>query len=196
MKTIIKNSIIESLDIREKLLDLIPVIEDACNIIKDRISNGGKLLILGNGGSAADAQHIAAEMVGRFEYDHAPIPALALTTNSSIITAVSNDFGYDDVFSRQMESLLKKEDVVLAISTSGSSENIIKAINKAKQVNVPVIGLTGKDGGDFKKVCDLCIIVPSDRTCRIQEMHITIGHILCEIIEIYWMKGVFNNERS
>lgn len=145
---------------------------------------------MGNGGSAADAQHIAAEMVGRFEYNHAPIPALALTTNSSILTAVSNDFGFNEVYYRQMASLLQPKDVVLAISTSGSSENINMAVKFAKQMKVPIVGLSGKDGGSLKNLCSLCIIAPSARTCRIQEAHIIIGHILCEIIEKNWIKSV------
>lgn len=194
MRSIISESITEHFGLAGKLEDLIPVIEEAGNIIRTRISEGGKLIIMGNGGSAADAQHIAAEMVGRFEYEHAPIPALALTTNTSTLTAVSNDFGFEEVFSRQMESLLREEDVVLAVSTSGSSDNILRAIEKAHQKKVPVIGLSGKDGGELAKVCELCITVPCERTCRIQEMHILIGHILCEIIEIHWMKGAINNE--
>ena len=194
MRSIVSNSVTEHFDLSQKLQDLIPVIEDAGIIIKDRISKGGKLIIMGNGGSAADAQHIAAEMVGRFEYEHAPIPALALTTNSSTLTAVSNDFGFEEVFSRQMESLLREEDVVLAISTSGSSENIKRAIERAHKKNVPVIGLSGKDGGELARICELCITIPCDRTCRIQEMHIMIGHILCEIIEIHWMKGAIKHE--
>jgi len=190
MKNTIADSINESFKLKEKLLELVPVIEEAGRIILDRISGGGKLIIIGNGGSASDAQHIACEMVGRFEYDHAPIPALALTTNSSILTAVSNDFGFREVFSRQMESLLQEKDVVLAISTSGTSENILVAIEKALKINVPVIGLSGKDGGELKKICNTCIVIPSNRTCRIQEAHILIGHILCEIVEKNWMKGI------
>ncbi|MCD4784129.1 MAG: D-sedoheptulose 7-phosphate isomerase [Candidatus Eremiobacteraeota bacterium] len=184
----INKSLNESLELFEKLGELAPDIEEAGSLILKKISGGGKLILLGNGGSAADAQHIAAEMVGRFEYDHIPIPAVALTTNTSILTAVSNDFGFDEIFLRQMKSLMRKEDVVLGISTSGSSGNIIKAIEYALEHEVPVIGLTGKDGGEMKELCKPCIIVPSERTCRIQEAHILIGHILCEIIEKKWMR--------
>lgn len=194
MRSVISNSVTEHFNLGEKMQELIPVIEEAGNIISGRIAKGGKLIVMGNGGSAADAQHIAAEMVGRFEYEHAPIPALALTTNASTLTAVSNDFGFEEVFSRQMESLLREEDVVLAISTSGSSENILRAIEAAHRKNVPVIGLSGKDGGKLAEICDLCITINCNRTCRIQEMHILIGHILCEIIEIQWMKGAIKHE--
>lgn len=184
----INKSLQESLELFKKLWKLAPDIEEASSLILKKISDGGKLILMGNGGSAADAQHIAAEMVGRFEYDHIPIPAIALTTNTSILTAISNDFGFDEIFLRQMKSLMRKEDVVLGISTSGSSGNIIKAIKYALEHEVPVIGLTGKDGGEMKKLCRPCIIVPSCRTCRIQEAHILIGHILCELIEEKWME--------
>jgi len=185
----INKSLQESLEVFKKLWKLAPDIEKASKLIVKRISGGGKLILMGNGGSAADAQHIAAEMVGRFEYDHIPIPAIALTTNTSILTAVSNDFGFNEIFLRQMKSLMKKEDVVLAISTSGSSENIIIAIKYAMEHEVPVVCLTGKDGGEMKKMCDTSIVVPSNRTCRIQEAHILIGHILCELIEEERMKN-------
>lgn len=187
MKGMITGSLNESLDLHGKCLEMAPVIEEAAGLIWNSLSSGGKLIILGNGGSAADAQHIAAEMVGRFEMNHTPIPALALTTNSSIITAVSNDFGFDEVFYRQMVSLLKAEDVVLAISTSGNSGNINIAVKYAREKGASVVGLSGKDGGELRGICEVCMVVPFNRTCRIQEIHILIGHILCEVIENMWV---------
>ncbi len=144
---------------------------------------GGKLIIMGNGGSAADAQHIAAEFVGRFMKERRPLPAIALHTNTSTLTAVGNDYGYDDSFSRAMEAFAGPDDVVVAISTSGNSPNILKAIDSARASGAYIVGWGGKDGGKLKDVCDLALIVPSDDTPRIQEGHITIGHIMCQLVE-------------
>lgn len=188
MKEIIEKSIKESIEIKEKLLEMIPQIEKAGKIIWDRLSRGGKIILLGNGGSAADAQHIAAEMVGRFKYEHTPIPAVALTTNTSILTAVSNDFSFEEIFNRQMMALLLPEDVVIAISTSGGSPNVIKAVEYAKEWGAAVVALSGGDGGDLKKFADVCLSVPGSGSARIQESHILIGHILCELVEEMWMK--------
>lgn len=189
MKNTITNSLAETLGNIKKLDTLIPEIESAARLILDRLSMGGKIIIMGNGGSAADAQHIAAELVGRFETDHIPIPAVALTTNTSILTAVANDFGFDEVYIRQMMAVLGKNDVVLAISTSGESRNVNKAVLYAREKGAAIIALSGKDGGHLKDISDICLVVPSHRTCRIQECHIIIGHILCEIIEEYWQAG-------
>jgi D-sedoheptulose 7-phosphate isomerase len=179
----IKNSIRQAQQLYMGVSDLIPQIEESAKLIIEKLSSGGKLLVMGNGGSAADAQHITAELVGRFEKDHNPIPAIAITTNSSILTAVSNDFGFDDIFLRQAKAFLKPGDVVLAISTSGTSPNINRAVEYAKSIGVPSVGLSGKDGGQLKDLCEICLIISSGRTCRIQEAHILIGHILCELIE-------------
>lgn len=144
---------------------------------------GGKVLLMGNGGSAADAQHIAAELVGRFKMERKALPAIALTTNTSLLTAVANDYGYDTVFSRQVEALAGKNDVLIVITTSGVSPNILKAVEAARAKGAKVIGLTGKTGGKLKDMADLAIVVPSDNTQRIQEGHITIGHIICHLVE-------------
>jgi len=144
---------------------------------------GGKVVLFGNGGSAADAQHIAGELVGQFKLKRQAFPAIALTTNTSILTAVANDYGYDVVFSRQIEALVNEKDVVIAISTSGNSPNVIDAIRTAKKKGAKTIGLTGGDGGKLAKVADLVLIVPSDNPTRMQEAHITIGHIVCELVE-------------
>ena len=146
----------------------------ASGLINNSIKSGGKLMLCGNGGSAADSQHIAAELVGRFIKDRRPLPA---------ITCISNDYGYEYIFSRQVESLGNEADVLLAISTSGNSNNIVEAIKTAKQKKLKVIGLLGKDGGVIKEMCDIPIIVPSDVTARIQEVHIFLGHFFCLMLE-------------
>jgi len=144
---------------------------------------GGKVVLFGNGGSAADAQHLAGELVGQFALKRQAFPAIALTTNTSILTAVANDYGYDAVFSRQVEALVNEKDVVIGISTGGNSPNVIEAIEIAKMKGAKTIGLTGGNGGKLAEVADLVLIVPSDITPRIQEVHITIGHIVCELVE-------------
>ncbi len=144
---------------------------------------GGKVVLFGNGGSAADAQHIACELVGQFALKRQAFPAIALTTNTSTLTAVANDYGYNAVFSRQVEALVNEKDVVVGISTSGDSPNVVEAIEMAKKKGARTIGLTGGNGGKLAEVADLVLIVPSDSTPRIQEVHITIGHIICELVE-------------
>ncbi len=147
------------------------------------LRNGGKLLFLGNGGSAADAQHLAAELVVRYKINRRALPAIAITTDTSILTAAANDLSYDDVFSRQIEALAKPGDVVIAISTSGKSPNIIRALEAARAVGAVPAGLTGRDGGAMVGLADPLVIVPSQVTARIQEMHILMGHMLCEAVE-------------
>jgi D-sedoheptulose 7-phosphate isomerase len=147
------------------------------------LQNKGKIILIGNGGSAADAQHLAAEFVGRFKIDRQALPALALSTNTSILTAIGNDYGFDEVFVRQVSALANPQDIVIAISTSGNSKNIIKAVKKAKEKDIKTAGLLGKDGGELKKLVDLALVIASADTPRIQEMHILAGHIICEIIE-------------
>jgi len=182
---VVKSSISETLDSISCLvkdIDLELVIK-AAEIVAKAIGNGKKLILCGNGGSAADAQHIAGEFVGRFLKERRPMPAIALNTNVSVITAIGNDYGFDELFARQVDALGFDGDVLLAISTSGKSANIITAINRAKGKGMIVIGLTGKDGGYMKDSCDICIRVPSSITPRIQEMHIIVGHILSELVE-------------
>jgi D-sedoheptulose 7-phosphate isomerase len=144
---------------------------------------GKKTILAGNGGSAADAQHIAAEMVGRYGFDRPSLPSLALTTDTSALTAIGNDYGYDQVFSRQIEGMGQDGDVFIGISTSGNSKNIINAFKSAKKKNIITVALTGRDGGEMAKIADIALIVPSNSTPRIQESHILIGHIICDIIE-------------
>ncbi len=155
----------------------------ACIISTECLKNGGKILIFGNGGSAADAQHIAAELTGRYKSERRGLPAIALTTDTSALTAIGNDFGYSKVFQRQVEALANKEDLLIGISTSGNSENVVKALTLGKEIGCKTIGLSGRDGGKMDEVCDINIIVPSNDTPRIQEMHILIGHIICQSID-------------
>ena len=149
----------------------------------DCLRAGGKVMACGNGGSAADAQHFAAELIGRFERERQELAAIALTTDSSILTAVGNDYGYDDVFSKQVRGLGKKGDILLGISTSGNSANVLNAFKSAKNIGIHTIGLLGNNGGKAKRIVDKSIIIPSKITARIQEMHILVGHILCDLIE-------------
>ena len=161
----------------------VEVISDAASSMIECLENNKKIMFCGNGGSAGDSQHLAAELIGRYRKDRKPFAAIALTTDTSSITAVSNDYSFDKIFERQLEAIGSEDDILFAISTSGSSKNIIKAILKAKEMNIKTIGLTGKDGSEMNNICDILIKVPSDRSDRIQEMHIAIGQILCEIIE-------------
>jgi D-sedoheptulose 7-phosphate isomerase len=158
-------------------------IEIAATLCIDILSKGNKILLCGNGGSAADAQHIAAEIVGRYKTERKGLPAIALTTDTSVITAISNDYGYLHVFDRQVEALTNPGDVLIAISTGGSSSNVVSALKIAENLGCKSIGLSGRSGGDFNKLCDINISVPSEDTPRIQEMHIVIGHIICSLID-------------
>jgi D-sedoheptulose 7-phosphate isomerase len=155
----------------------------ALDVLERGLSAGGKLLLFGNGGSAADAQHIAAELVIRYKSDRAPIPAIALTTDSSALTGCGNDLGFDAVFARQIGALARTSDVVIGISTSGNSPNVLAGMSEARRRGVRTIGLTGAAGGQMPEVCDVLIRVPSQVTARIQEMHILIGHMLCKALE-------------
>lgn len=162
---------------------LFPLISEVGISMQNTIKNGGKILIMGNGGSAADSQHIAAEIVGRFKKERKGMPAIALTTDTSIITSVGNDYGYDYIFARQVEALCRPEDMVIGITTSGNSANVVRAIEAAKAIGATTVGLTGGSGGKLNNLCDYNIVVPSSVTARIQEAHIFIGHSLCEILE-------------
>jgi len=184
MKASVVRELEESIEVKKTVArDLSDIIVTAARTIIDAYQAGKKVLLVGNGGSAADAQHIAAELVGRFLKERKALPAVALTTDTSILTAIANDCGYETVFSRQIEALAEKGDVLLAITTSGTSPNILKAVETAHAKGVTVIGLTGGTGGKLKDMADLSIIVPSDNTQRIQEAHITIGHIVCYLVE-------------
>jgi len=158
-------------------------IERACQLVVETLSQGRKILIFGNGGSAADAQHIAAEFTGRYELERRGLPAIALTTDTSALTAIANDYGFDQIFARQLEALCAAGDLVLAISTSGNSPNVLAGLTRAKELDCKRVGLLGRDGGAAEALCDIAITVPSQDTARIQEVHITIGHILCGAVD-------------
>lgn len=153
------------------------------DIVEHGLRNGGKLMLFGNGGSAADAQHIAAELIIRYKRDRPAISAIALTTDSSTLTACGNDLGFDAIFERQIAGLARPNDVALGISTSGRSANVLRGLRQARTMRLPTVGMTGGTGGDMQSLCDAFIVVPSTVTARIQEMHITIGHVLCKILE-------------
>ena len=174
-----------SQDVKRTLLseENLNLIGKTAETILRALKTGGKVIVFGNGGSAADSQHMVAELVGRFKKERAAIPAIALTTNTSILTALSNDYSYDISFSRQIEALGKKGDIAIGISTSGMAKNVTEAIVKAKKMGIGTIALTGKGGGAIKDMADLAIVVKSNDTPRIQEAHILIIHILCELIE-------------
>ena len=181
---LIKDSLTESAKVKiETAKKLSQKIAKATELTISAYKSGNKILLCGNGGSAADCQHIAAEFVGRFRKDRRPLPAIALTTNTSILTAVSNDYGYDFLFARQVEAWGKKGDLLFAISTGGDSSNVIRAVKTAKILKLKTIGLLGGNGGKLKKIVDLSIIVPAKSSARIQEVHITIGHIICDLVE-------------
>jgi len=186
MKDVIKSLIQQSIDTKKSFDDeLIMLIEKTANIMAAALDKGNKILICGNGGSAADAQHFAAELVGRFQKERKGLAAIALTTDTSIITAWTNDYNFDTVFERQVQALGKPGDVLVGISTSGNSTNVINAIKEAKRIGMTTIGLVGKGGGKMAKIneLDYNLIVPSQVTARIQESHIMIIHIWCELIE-------------
>lgn len=185
MRDSIRNELSESAQLLQRVGDQnVSVIEEAAKILVRGLKNGNKILIFGNGGSAADAQHMACELVGRFQRNRAPLPAIALTTNSSSVTAIANDYGFDQVFARQVQALAKPGDVCLAISTSGASPSILNAVRTAQALGLAAIGLSGKDGGELAKLCSPCICIPSDSTPKIQEAHISIIHTLCKVIEL------------
>ncbi len=187
-KSSIENCINESINVKKQLLNHVDLIDKAANKLIDAYRNGNKVLIFGNGGSAADAQHIAAELVGKFYMERRPLPAQALTVNTSSLTAIGNDYSYEDVFSRQINAFGKIGDVAIGITTSGNSKNVINAMIEAKKLGIYTIGLTGIGGGKLKDHVDICIAVPSSDTPRIQECHILIGHIICQFVE----KGLFD----
>jgi len=162
---------------------MIPSIQNASELMVKALKSGNKVLLIGNGGSAADAQHIAAELTGRYKSERRGLPAIALTTDTSALTAISNDYGYGHVFNRQVEALAHPGDLLIGISTSGNSDNIISALETAKEIGCTTLGMSGKSGGKMNEVCDLNLIIPSDDTPRIQEMHILIGHILCQAVD-------------
>ena len=190
MKENIKSQILESAKIKKEMVKIgVESIEKAAELLIESIKAGGKILWCGNGGSAADAQHLATELMGGMsDHDRMPIPSIALTTDSSFITAWSNDTDFDSIFSRQVQGLGEEGDVLVGISTSGNSENIINALKQAKYKNLKTIAFAGKTGGSLDGIADITIKVPSDNTQRIQESHIMIGQILCSLIELSILK--------
>jgi D-sedoheptulose 7-phosphate isomerase len=184
MNSIIHQEFLAHINTGQKAMESISKdIEIAAQTCIEALNNNGKILLLGNGGSAADAQHIAAELVGRYKTERKGLAAIALTTDSSIVTSISNDYGYENVFERQIQALANKSDVVIGISTGGTSKNVINGLRLARSIDCKVIGLSGRNGGEMNDICDVNIIVPSHDTPRIQEMHIFIGHTLCHLID-------------
>jgi D-sedoheptulose 7-phosphate isomerase len=180
---LLRSGLDEHMDVFRRLATLGPSIDQTAGLIAATLSQGGKLLLCGNGGSASDSQHIAAELTGRFLKDRRPLAAVALTTDTSALTSIANDYSFDEVFSRQVMGLGRKGDCLLAISTSGNSRNVLRAAEAARAAGMHVIGLLGRDGGALRPLCDVPIVVPSTTTARIQEAHIFIGHTLCAMVE-------------
>jgi len=184
MRERIKEILLESIQIKEQLLqEKVSSILEIAELVIASLKKGGKVILFGNGGSASDSQHIAAELVGKFTKDRRALPAIALTTNTSILTALANDYGYDIIFARQIEALGQKNDIAIGISTSGRARNVASGIKQAKKMGLKTVALTGGDGGELSKLADVSLLVPSSVTARIQEAHITIGHIICELAE-------------
>jgi len=184
------NKIEEAIEIKRRFfVENAERLIEAAELIAEVFRKGGKLLIVGNGGSAADAQHLAAEFVNRFEMERAPLPAIALTTDTSILTSVGNDYSFHEVFSKQVRALGRAGDMLLAISTSGNSENVLKALEQARKMDIATIALTGRDGGRLKGMADITLVVEAESTPRIQEVHITACHMLCELTEKMLFEG-------
>ena len=182
----VRCSIEASIAVKQSLLDraeIVTAIAKVSEILIEALQQGNKLLLFGNGGSAADAQHIAAEFVGRFAFDRPPLPALALSVNTSAVTAIGNDYGFDLVFARQIEALGRPGDVAIGISTSGNSPNVLQGVMAAKKLGLHTVALTGAAGGQLKTAVDYCICAPSNETPRIQECHILIGHVVAQLVE-------------
>lgn len=184
MENFVKNIFNEMQEVQNRFFaENGPLLTAISKEIADCFMNGGKLYIFGNGGSAADAQHVAAEFINRFKMERPPLPCVALTTDTSILTSIGNDYSYDDVFEKQVSALAGPKDLVWGISTSGNSENVLKGLRTAAKSGVKTIGFTGKDGGKMSGLCDLLLISPSDTTARIQEVHIAAAHVICELVD-------------
>lgn len=184
MREIIRNALEDHCRVASRLLaEMIGPIETAAALLVSRLADGGRVIAFGNGGSAADAQHFVAELVGRYARERRALPALALTTDTSILTAVANDYGYDRVFARQVEAHVRRADIVVGISTSGNSENVLRGLAAATKQGAATIALVGGGGGRLAGIADVALVVPSNVVARIQEAHITIVHILCEIVD-------------
>jgi D-sedoheptulose 7-phosphate isomerase len=184
MRDRIKDILLESIQIKEDLMRTrIEAIMGIAELFIESLKKGGKVIFFGNGGSASDCEHLAAELVGRFKKDRIALAGISLTTNTSIITSLANDYGYEVVFAKQVEALGQKNDLVVGISTSGKAKNVVAGIKQAKKMGLKTVALTGGDGGELAKLADVALMVPSSVTARIQEAHITIGHVICELVE-------------
>ncbi|MCU0665866.1 MAG: D-sedoheptulose 7-phosphate isomerase [Candidatus Omnitrophica bacterium] len=184
MRDRIQDVLLESIHVKETILrNQISEIKAMAEIMIEALRKGGKVILFGNGGSAGDCQHIAAELVGRFKKDRGALAGIALTTNTSIITSLANDYGYDVVFAKQVEALGQKNDIALGISTSGKAKNVALGLKQAKKMGLKTIAWSGGDGGEICRIADVSFVVPSSITARVQEAHITVGHIICELIE-------------
>jgi len=183
MKDTIENEFNNHIQAANLLFNLTDLVEDSAKLCIKCLKSGGKILLVGNGGSASDAQHIAAELVGRYKVERNGLPAIALTTDTSVLTSIGNDYGYDHLFDRQVGALANEKDVVIGISTSGVSKNVVNALTLAASLKCKTIGFSGKDGGLLNEICDINLIAPSHDTPRIQEMHIIIGHTICHLID-------------
>ena len=184
MKNVIEKEFLGHLETIQKVIETMnKPLQEASQLAVDTLKAGNKILLFGNGGSAADAQHIAAELTGRYKTERRGLPAIALTTDTSALTAIGNDYGYDRVFDRQVEALASKGDLLIGISTSGNSKNVINAFKIGQEIGCKTIGLSGRDGGAMNDYCDINLVVPSNDTPRIQEMHILFGHTICQIID-------------
>lgn len=181
---IISRAIEENMEVQNQVLEqCVGTIAQIAAVLVRALQEGHKVVLFGNGGSAADAQHVAAELVNRFLADRAPLPAIALTTDTSILTSISNDTSFEQVFARQVEALVQEGDVAVGISTSGDSPSVLNGVRAAKEKGAVTLGFTGRSGGNLKELVDLCLCVPSDHTPRIQEAHITVWHAICEVVE-------------
>ncbi|HWU97634.1 MAG TPA: D-sedoheptulose 7-phosphate isomerase [Oxalicibacterium sp.] len=181
---LLRNALNDHQNVMKQLESLLPQIDTVGQVMRECLQRGNKILLMGNGGSAADSQHIAAEIVGRYKRERRGLPAIALTTDTSILTAVGNDYGFDYVFSRQVEALCDPQDVVVGISTSGNSGNVVKAIEVAKQIGAITVLFSGGSGGKLADMCDYALVMPSKETARIQEAHLFIAHSVCEIMDV------------
>jgi D-sedoheptulose 7-phosphate isomerase len=194
-RDLVLKSFKESLSAKEGFFtdENVSLLIETASRISESFDSGGKLLIVGNGGSAGDAQHLAAEFVNRFQIERPPLPAIALTTDTSILTSIGNDYAFEQIFSKQVKALGKEGDVLLAISTSGDSANVVKAVECAKAIGIKTVTLTGKNGGELMGMGDIAINVASQRTARVQEVHITICHIICELVDHMLFEGAGND---
>jgi D-sedoheptulose 7-phosphate isomerase len=185
----VRTDVEHSVAVLRGCLDVAEAVAAASAVALQALRTGGKIVLIGNGGSAADAQHLAADFVGRFTRHRRPIPAMALTTDTSVLTAVGNDYGFEQVFARQVQALVRPGDVLVAISTSGASANVLAGVDAARRAGARIVALTGRDGGPLGAASDVVVRVPSDDIARVQEAHIVLGHALCRIVEDAWVSG-------